>query len=43
MPRLRLTWWFSMIPGLAILILGLLVVFLGESLRQRLDPRLRTA
>lgn len=34
-------WWFSTIPGLAILVLVLLVVFLGETLRQRLDPRTR--
>lgn len=32
-------WWFSTIPGLAILVLVLLVVLLGEALRQRLDPR----
>ncbi len=35
-------WWFSTIPGCAILVLVLLVVFLGEALRQRLDPRARS-
>lgn len=38
-PYVLNAWWFSTIPGLAILILVLLVVFLGEALRQRLDPR----
>lgn len=32
-------WWFSTIPGLAILVMVLLVVFLGEMLRTRLDRR----
>ena len=32
-------WWFSTIPGLAILVMVLLVVFLGEMLRGRLDRR----
>ena len=30
-------WWFSTIPGLAILVMVLLVVFLGELLRKRFD------
>lgn len=32
-------WWFSTVPGLAILVMVLLVVFLGEMLRTRLDRR----
>ncbi len=32
-------WWFSTIPGLAILLMVLLVVLLGDVMRERLDPR----
>lgn len=38
-PYLFTAWWFSTLPGVVILVLVLLVVFLGEMLRQRLDPR----
>lgn len=41
-PYIFNAWWFSTIPGLAILGLVLLVVVLGETLRRRLDPRTRT-
>jgi peptide/nickel transport system permease protein len=41
-PYIFNAWWFSTIPGLAILGLVLLVVVLGEALRRRLDPRTRT-
>jgi len=34
-------WWFSTIPGLAILLMVLLVVFLGDVVRERLEPRAR--
>lgn len=34
-------WWFAVIPGLAILIMVLLVVFLGDIVRERLDSRAR--
>lgn len=32
-------WWFSTIPGVAILTLVMVVVFLGDVLRERRDPR----
>jgi peptide/nickel transport system permease protein len=34
-------WWFSTIPGLAIVLLVLLVVLLGDVVRARLDPHAR--
>lgn len=34
-------WWFSTIPGLAILLMVLLVVLLGDVVRERLDPYAR--
>ncbi len=32
-------WWFATIPGLVVLIMMLVVVFLGDVVRERLDPR----
>lgn len=34
-------WWFATIPGLAILLMVLLVVSLGDVVRERLEPRIR--
>ncbi|MBI4608914.1 MAG: ABC transporter permease [Candidatus Rokubacteria bacterium] len=34
-------WWFATIPGCAILLMVLLVVFLGDVVRERLEPRAR--
>jgi peptide/nickel transport system permease protein len=34
-------WWVSMFPGLAILLVVMSLNFLGDWLRDRLDPRLR--
>jgi len=34
-------WWISLFPGLAIALLVLAVTFMGDWLRDRLDPRLR--
>ena len=39
---LREAWWMSTFPGLAIMITILSVNLIGESLRDALDPRLRT-
>jgi peptide/nickel transport system permease protein len=39
---LREAWWMSTFPGLAIMLTVLSVNLLGESLRDVLDPRLKT-
>ena len=36
-PYVFTAWWFAVVPGLAILIMVLLVVFLGDIVRERLD------
>lgn len=40
-PYVFTAWWFSTIPGLAILLMVLLVVLLGDVVRERLDPHTR--
>jgi peptide/nickel transport system permease protein len=37
------TWWLSLFPGLAITIVVLAFNFLGDWLRDALDPKLRRA
>ncbi len=41
-PFLRIAWWMSIFPGLAITITVLAMNMIGDSLRDALDPRLRT-
>ena len=38
---LRTAWWITVVPGIAILLIVLALNFLGDWLRDRLDPRLR--
>lgn len=38
---LRTAWWITVVPGIAILLIVLSLNFLGDWLRDRLDPRLR--
>ena len=38
---LRTAWWITVVPGIAILMIVLALNFLGDWLRDRLDPRLR--
>ena len=38
---LRTAWWITVVPGIAILLVVLSLNFLGDWLRDRLDPRLR--
>jgi len=40
---LATAWWISTLPGIALLILVLATGILGDALRDRLDPRLRSA
>jgi peptide/nickel transport system permease protein len=35
----NIAWWLSMFPGLAIMIVALGVNFLGDWVRERLDPK----
>lgn len=40
--RLLTAWWLTMIPGVAIFLLALSISMIGDWLRDRLDPTLRT-
>ncbi|HMP39950.1 MAG TPA: ABC transporter permease, partial [Roseiflexaceae bacterium] len=39
---LQRAWWFTLFPGLAIMITVLAINMFGDALRDALDPRLRT-
>jgi peptide/nickel transport system permease protein len=42
MPHIRMQWWLAVFPGIAILLCVLAFNFLGDGLRDSLDPRLKT-
>jgi peptide/nickel transport system permease protein len=39
---LRIAWWITTFPGMAIMVTVLAINMLGDGLRDVLDPRLRT-
>jgi peptide/nickel transport system permease protein len=39
--RMRVAWWWSFTPGLAIMLLVLSVFFVGRSYEEVVNPRLR--